>query len=100
VTSISAETELSSGFDFAGAVMSHIFISTYHSEPHSRLLTGIGFTVDYSGRQAEVSILEMPPLSAEVQNDGIRAELVRLGEAILNAAQNPQGVSAHPQPPA
>jgi hypothetical protein len=80
--------------------MAQIFINVWHSEPHSRALIGIDFSVDYSERQAEVSILGMPSLSEEAQNDGIQAELVHLAEAILSAVRNPQGIIAHPRPQA
>jgi hypothetical protein len=74
--------------------MDLILISAYHNEPHSRRLTGIDITVDYSGRQAEISVFGIPPLSADAQDHGIRAELGRLAEAILNATRNPKGIIA------
>jgi hypothetical protein len=41
---------------------------------------------------AEVSILEMPHLSEQEHESGIRAEILRLGQAIVSAAQSPQGI--------
>jgi hypothetical protein len=76
--------------------MDLIFISAYHNEPHSRSLTGIDITVDYSGRQAEVSVFGIPPLSEDAQGHGIRAEPGRLAEAILTATRNPKEIIAHP----
>jgi hypothetical protein len=78
------------------APLPKIFVDCSHYEPHSHVLTGLNLTVQYDGSQAEVSILEMIPLPEPEQERGIRAELLKLGQAIVQAAQSPQGVVAHP----
>ena len=70
-----------------------IFISCHHYEPGPRhILTGLNLDVAYDGSTAEVSILEMPHLSEQEHETGIRAEILRLGQAIVSAAQSPQGI--------
>jgi hypothetical protein len=79
--------------------MFRIFINTYHHEPSSSALTGLNLTVQYPGGEAEVSILDIhPPLPVEGQEDGIRAVLLRLAEALTSAAQNPHGITPSPRP--
>ena len=79
--------------------MVNIYIGAlHHDKPQSPEVTGIHFTVDYMGGQAQISILDMQPLPDPTQLDAFRDELRRLGEALLVAAQSPQLIFWHPHP--
>jgi hypothetical protein len=78
--------------------MDRIFIEAYHHEPENSALTGLKFILRYPEGEAEISILDMRPLSLAEQEFGIRALLLRLAEAITNAAQSPQGIISSPRP--
>jgi hypothetical protein len=81
-------------------IMPTVFINCHHYEPGPHhTLTGLEFEIAYEGSTAEVSIQEMPVISESEHDPGIRAELVRLGQAIVQAAQSPQGVVSTPRPP-
>jgi hypothetical protein len=76
-----------------------IFVGPLDYDPALGTLTGLTATVQYDEAQAAVSILKTIHLSAsEALDAGIRAELLRLGQAIIQAAQSPQGISEHPFP--
>src|SRR5271165_802967 len=77
--------------------MSTILIGNRHFDLQGRL-TGFDFAVQYGGPQIEVSMLGIPPISDQEQEDGIRVELLRLGEAIARAAQSPKRASESPRP--
>ena len=77
--------------------MSTIFIGIRHFDLQGRL-TGFDFAVQYGGPQIEASMLGIPPLSDQEQEDGFRVELLRLGEAITRAAQSPKGIISRPAP--
>jgi hypothetical protein len=79
--------------------MATIYIDCYHREPHSEALTGIDFTVVYKpGAHAQVSVVEMLPISASTHDHALRAELRLIGEAIVQAARSPQGIIQQPFP--
>jgi hypothetical protein len=79
--------------------MPTVFISCHHYQPGTaRILTGLNLDVVYDGSIAEVSILEMPQLAEPEHERGIRAEILRLGQAIVSAAQSPQGIVGNPRP--
>jgi hypothetical protein len=62
-------------------------------ERQSENITGARFTIEYaSGRRAEVSMLDMPPVSGSAPFDDFRAELDQLGRAIQGAARSPQNI--------
>jgi hypothetical protein len=76
--------------------MAEIFIDCFHHEGSRGAITGLNLTVSYSGITAEVSVPDMPPLSEPGQSEAVRAAILRLGQAIVEAAQSPQGIHAHP----
>ena len=79
--------------------MATIYIDCFHHEPHSEDLTGLDFTIVYrADTRAQVSVAEMPPIPAAEQERGIRDELRRIGEAIVQAARSPQGIVGQPYP--
>jgi hypothetical protein len=71
---------------------------THHEKTRGRV-TGLGFTVDYGEGFADVSMLELPPLSDEELPAAFRRRLQRLGEAILKVAQSPQDIFWHHRAP-
>jgi hypothetical protein len=73
-------------------IVEHIFKGAH-------VLSALNLTVVYEDRQAEVLIQGLRAEAALEQNDAIRAEIRRLGEAIVEAAQSPQGITAGRQPP-
>ena len=64
----------------------------HHLEPHSRTLTGLILHVQFEGGSAEVSMLDMPGIPELEQDAGIRAAILRLGEAIVQAAKDPHDI--------
>jgi hypothetical protein len=79
--------------------MATVFVEGHHYEPGTRhVLTGLHLTVVYDGLTAEVSMLEIPHLSEQEHDSGIRTEILRLGQAIVGAAQSPQGIVGNPRP--
>jgi hypothetical protein len=78
--------------------MPRVFISCHHYKPHTHALTGLNLDVQFDGGSAEVSMLEMPQIPEREQEPGIRAAILRLGKAIVEAAQDPQGIIGSPPP--
>lgn len=70
-------------------------ITSLHSEPDNRAITGFRFEVRYDGAQAKATILvETPSLDPE-RPDTFASELRRLGNSLLEAAQSPQCILWH-----
>jgi hypothetical protein len=82
--------------------MAHIFLHLVHIErSRGEDVTGLKFTIEYkAGQHAEVSILDMPPVSGSAPFDDLRADLALLGRAIQDAAQSPQNITWLPRDPA
>ena len=74
--------------------MATIYLHHVHlAKPGGDDVTGVEFSIEYApGRQAEVSILDMPPVSGSAPFAEFRAELVRLAQAIEKMAQEPRGI--------
>ena len=79
--------------------MAQVFVCCHHYEPNSHTLTGLNLHVQFQGGSAEVSMLEMPSIPEPEQEAGTRASILRLGQAIVQAAQDPQGIVRHAPPP-
>ena len=79
--------------------MPTVFVGDRHFDPHSGDPTGFDLTVQYGGPQIQVSVLGISPLSEPEQDAGIRTEILHLGQAIVQAAQSPQGIVSLPRPP-
>jgi len=75
--------------------MSRVYVHSHHLEPHSRTLTGLTLHVQFEGGSAEVSMLDMPGIPEPEQNAGIRAAILRLGEAIVQVAKDSHGTVPH-----
>jgi hypothetical protein len=56
--------------------MSRVYVHSHHLEPHSRTLTGLTLHVQFEGGSAD-----MPGIPEPEQDAGIRAAILRLGEA-------------------
>jgi hypothetical protein len=76
--------------------MAEIFIGCYHLDGKRDAITGLNFKVVYDGIVADVSVPEMPPMVEPNQSDAVRAAILRLGEAIVEAARSPGGLLPHP----
>ena len=72
------------------------FLARHHLEPHSRTLTGLTLHVQFEGGSAQVSMLDMPGIPEPEQDAGIRAAILRLGEAIVQAKDSHGIVRHHP----
>jgi hypothetical protein len=79
--------------------MATVFVGDHQFEAHSHRLKSVTLTVQYRGPQVEVSISGIPPLSDQEHERWIRDEILRLGQAIVQAAQSPQGIIGLPAPP-
>jgi hypothetical protein len=77
-----------------------VYIKATHHSPESSDLTGLNFTIEYGRATALVSIQEMPPVQFQDRLAAYRATLEDLAKALLEAAQNPQGITENPQRPA
>jgi hypothetical protein len=73
--------------------MSRVYVHSHHLEPDSRTLTGLTLHVQFEGGSAEVSMLDMPGIPEPEQDAGIRAAILRLGEAIVQVAKDSHGQS-------
>lgn len=77
-------------------------MATIYIEEHvfngERALTSLRLNVLYDEKQAEVSIQGLGPIAALEQEPAIRAEVLALGRAIIEAAQRPQGLVAGQHP--
>lgn len=78
--------------------MARVFVSCHHYNPHSHALTGMSLDVQFDGGSAEVSMLDMPEIPALEHEAGIRSSILRLGQAIVQAAQDSQGIVGRPPP--
>ena len=59
----------------------------------SEKVTGARFTIEYAtGRRAEVSMMDMPPVSSSAPFADFRAELTQLSQAIQEAARSPENI--------
>ncbi len=72
--------------------MSRVYVHSHHLEPHSRTLTGLSLHVQFEGG---FSMLDMPGIPEPEQDAGIRAAILRLGEAIVQAATDSHGIIRH-----
>ena len=79
--------------------MATIYITDHILEGRPPALTGMRLTVQYDGVTAEVLLQGFDPLSESKQSAEIPAEILRLGQAIVRAAQSPQGIVAGRTPP-
>ncbi len=78
--------------------MSRVYVTSHHFEPHSHTLNGVTLHVQFEGGSAEVSMLDMPGIPEAEQPSGLRAAILRLGEAIVQAAKDPNGIVGHRPP--
>jgi hypothetical protein len=78
--------------------MVSVFINHTHHTRNDAALTGVHFTVNYRGKQAQVSILGMPPLAETEQIEAVQQVLRELGQAVLDAAQSPRSIQWHLRP--
>jgi hypothetical protein len=78
--------------------MSRVYVTSHHFDRDSRTLNGLILHVQFEGGSAEVSVLDMPGISEGEQPAGTRAAILRLGEAIAQAAKDPHGIVEHPPP--
>ena len=78
--------------------MARVYVSCQHYRPHTHALTGFELDVEFDGALAQVSMLDIPEISEQEHERGTRAIILRLGQAIVQAAQDPQGIVAHPPP--
>jgi hypothetical protein len=78
--------------------MTTIYIKATHHDPAAPELTGLNFTIKYGHATALVSIQEMPPLLFQDRLAAYQAAIEDLAGALLEAAQNPQGITENPQP--
>jgi len=74
-----------------------IFIKATHHEPESADLTGLSFTVKDARATTLVSIQEMQPLPFQDRLAAYRTAVEALAKALLQAAQNPQGITENPE---
>jgi hypothetical protein len=74
-----------------------VYIKATHHSPESPDLTGLNFTIEYGHATALVSIQEMPPVPFQDRLAAYRATLEDLAKALLEAAQNPVGITENPQ---
>jgi hypothetical protein len=76
----------------------HIYINTTHHDLHTNpdAVRGLRFTVDYTGKQAEVSMLGLPSMPSEM--DAFREEIRQLGQAMIDASRDAGSVFWHPKP--
>jgi hypothetical protein len=78
--------------------MAIIYIKRTDHDPDSPDLTGLSFTVKFRRATALVSIQEMQPLPFQDRLAAYRGAIEDLAQALLQAAQNPQGITENPQP--
>jgi hypothetical protein len=76
--------------------MSTIYVTCKVHEPYSTDLTAASFSFKYSERTVEGLISGIPSVSATEPSGDLHEEFRRLGEALLGAAQSPQGISLTP----
>jgi hypothetical protein len=79
--------------------MTKIFIKATHHDPQSPDLTGLNFTIEYGPATAALSIQQMPPVPFQDRLAAYQETLRALAEALLQAAQSPQGITENPQFP-
>jgi hypothetical protein len=60
--------------------MVSVFINHTHHTRNDAALTGVHFTVNYRGKQAQVSILGMPPLAETEQIEAVQQVLRDLAD--------------------
>ena len=69
--------------------MSRVYLTSHHFAPHSHTLNGLTLHVQFEGGSAEISMLEMPAIPETEQPAGLRAAILRLGEAIFRRRKTP-----------
>ena len=79
--------------------MPRVFIKATHHSPESSALTGLNFTIEYGPATALVSAQEIPPIPFRDRRAAYSLVLRDLGQALLQAAQNPQEITENPQFP-
>lgn len=72
--------------------------ATYHAD-RTGDLTGLNFEVELGRGKALVSVQEMPPVSFQDKQAAYRSAIRSLAEALLQEAQNPQGITEIQSPP-
>ena len=78
--------------------MARVYVTSHHFEPHSHTLNGLTLHVQFEGGSAEVSMLDMPGIPEAEQPAGLRAAILRLGDAIVQAAKDSHGIVEHRPP--
>jgi hypothetical protein len=66
-----------------------VYLTSHHFEPHSHTLNGLTLHVQFEGGSAEVSMLDIPGIPEAEQPAGMRAAMLRLGEAISSGGEIP-----------
>ncbi len=75
--------------------MSRVYVTSHHFEPHSHTLNGLTLHVQFEGGSADISMLDMPGIPEAEQLSGLRTAILRLGEAIVQAAKDSHGIIRH-----
>jgi hypothetical protein len=65
------------------------------TDPRTGVVKGMTIQLSYGLTEAEATILLRPDQAIPSTDDSIREEILRLGEAILTAANSPLSVSSH-----
>ena len=69
--------------------MARVYVTSHHFAPHSHTLKGLSLHVQFEGGSAEISMLDMPGIPEASNPKELRAAILRLGEGIVQAAEDP-----------
>jgi hypothetical protein len=77
---------------------SNAFVIRIQDEPRPGGMTALTLSIHYGfDTEAKAKILVRPGLLRPPTADSIRREIFRLGQALQDAAQSPQGISGFPE---
>jgi hypothetical protein len=79
--------------------MVRVFVEHTHHDPGARHLTGLKFQIEFDhASTAQVSVLQMQPVSFQEPLLAFQAALQCLGQAMLEAAQTPGAITQSLRP--
>lgn len=78
--------------------MATVFIEAFDRDMSTNNVIGVTLRIQYGTKNSEITMLGIPPLSAQDTDAGLRAEILALGQALMQAAQTPQAIHGYPQP--
>lgn len=77
--------------------MADIFVEALFKDDQTGEIVGISFALEVSQGEAMISIREVPPSLEISRQEKFPAVLQELGQALLEAAQNPERIHWYPR---